>query len=165
MTDGHGGARTPSQPAPVSGPGQHSARTDGGPAQQHAQALRAPTGMDYGDHQAMIASERLAPLAQATMPTPPSPAPTGGTAVAATGTPAAPGYAGGPFGAPSAQPNVPVTNGAAIGPGAGSEAMTLPQGSAPQTTGAMTQMLQKMSATDTTGVLGQLYQLARARGV
>ena len=49
MANGHGGQRTPANPAPVSGPGALSARTDGGPT--------APPPMvgdgSYGDTQDM----------------------------------------------------------------------------------------------------------------
>lgn len=55
---GHGGYRAPAQPAAVSGPGQLSQRTDGGPAQ----ALSAPTGLPYGMHQQEINEQRTNPL-------------------------------------------------------------------------------------------------------
>lgn len=41
MANGHGGYRRPTNPAPVSGPGRLSRRTDGGP--------QVPPGGDYGD--------------------------------------------------------------------------------------------------------------------
>ena len=46
MAEQHGGKRTPRNPAPVSGPGKLSRRTDGGPAQVNAQM----TGMAYGEN-------------------------------------------------------------------------------------------------------------------
>lgn len=163
MANGHGGPRTPAHPAPVSGPGAHSQRTDGGPGDQHAQALRAASGQDYGDRKSQIDQQRISPLSQATMPAPApvSPATTGGPA-GAGGSPTPPT----PFGGPSTRPGEPVTQGVAIGPGAGPEALSAPV-TAPgqQASGAMTQLLQRMSATDTTGVLAQLYQAARSRGV
>ena len=42
---GKGGYQRPSSPAPVSGPGSMSQRTDGGPSQP----IRDMTGGDYGD--------------------------------------------------------------------------------------------------------------------
>jgi hypothetical protein len=42
---GDGGYQAPRNPAPVSGPGKLSKRTDGGPAQ----ALMTPTGLPYGE--------------------------------------------------------------------------------------------------------------------
>ena len=47
MADGHGGARTPANPAAVSGPGALSQRTDGGPAQMLA------SGGEYGSRKDM----------------------------------------------------------------------------------------------------------------
>lgn len=49
--DQRGGPRQPSNPAAVSGPGRLSQRTDGQP-------LRAPTGGDYGERQALLAQQR-----------------------------------------------------------------------------------------------------------
>jgi len=49
---------TPRDPAPVSGPGALSRRTDGGPSQP----IRTPTGLPYGDRQALEESQRAAPL-------------------------------------------------------------------------------------------------------
>jgi hypothetical protein len=46
MAEGRGGYRKPNSPAPVSGPGQLSRRTDGGP-QQTTQPM---TGMGYGEN-------------------------------------------------------------------------------------------------------------------
>ena len=47
MAEQHGGKRTPRNPAPVSGPGRLSRRTDGGPAQVNAQM----TGRRYERHE------------------------------------------------------------------------------------------------------------------
>ena len=44
MPNGHGGYRKPEHPAPASGPGRLSKRTDGGPGQK----LANYTGLDYG---------------------------------------------------------------------------------------------------------------------
>lgn len=139
--------------------GKNSKRTDGGPAQ----ALSAPTGQGYGERKAEISSERIAPLgAKAPLPKP-----------AAVSAPSAgdqsvqmPQYQGGAFNAPSERPNEPVTAGVASGPGPGPEALSLPNAQGVQPgTGAMAQMLQRMSATDTTGVLGQLLTSAQAFNV
>lgn len=85
----HGGYRAPANPAPVSGPGALSQRTDGGPTQ--AQML--PTGGEYGSRQEMQAIQSGAPLAAK---------------------PALPG-----LGDPSARPDEPITAGAPVGPGPG----------------------------------------------
>ena len=54
-----GGKRTPANPAPVSGPGALSRRTDGGPSQP----IRVPTGGAYGQAQALETQQQAAPLA------------------------------------------------------------------------------------------------------
>lgn len=120
-----GGARQPANPAPVSGPGQLSRRTDGGPGDQK-QPIRVPTGGNYGDATQMMKLQQAAPLA----------ASPGG---------AAPGPLAGlqlpemtPFNAPTEQPDVPVTDGAPLGPGAGPEALNL----TPQTDTDMQRLLQ-----------------------
>lgn len=115
----HGGARQPSNPAPVSGPGQLSRRTDGGPGSDR-QPIRVPTGGEYGDAAAMMKLQQQAPLAE----TP--------------GGEVSPGLLAGiqipettPINAESTQPGVPVTDGADLGPGADSSALgiTPPQDS------------------------------------
>lgn len=95
--NGHGGQRTPANPAPVSGPGALSARTDGGPT--------SPPPMrgdgSYGDSADMESIQ-------------------GG---ASTQAPAGPGARDlVPLGAPSQAPTEPVTAGAALGPGVGPQA-------------------------------------------
>lgn len=61
MANGQGGYRQPSNPAPVSGPGQHSRRTDGQPAQRLPDAK-------YGEQQAFQQAQQGAPMSQATTP-------------------------------------------------------------------------------------------------
>lgn len=94
MANGHGGDRTPSKPAAVSGPGALSGRTDG-------QAQRIANGGGYGDRKAMQEIQSGAPMAEATGA--PAPAPV-------------------PLTAPSQRPDEPVTAGAAAGAGIGPEA-------------------------------------------
>lgn len=113
MANGHGGPRTPSSPAPVSGPGALSKRTDGGPGAK--QPVRDITGLPYGQGQEMQQIQKAAPMA----------ASSGGTAAAALGAHNAPRSSGVAFGAPTQQPDVPVTAGAASGPGPGPEALGL----------------------------------------
>jgi hypothetical protein len=115
VANGHGGSRTPSSPAPVSGPGSLSKRTDGGPASAH-QPIRVPTGGAYGDASALQATQQGAPMAAS-----------GGGDQVAPGLLAGMSIPTGPgLGAPSQQPGTPVTDGAASGPGAGPEALGLP---------------------------------------
>lgn len=105
MANGHGGHRTPSHPAPVSGPGKYSRRTDGQPI------MDAPGGA-YGDRQELHTLQQQAPLAGS----PATPAPQGVDLSQVV-----------PLGAPSAQPNVPVTAGADAGAGPGMDAMGIPE--------------------------------------
>lgn len=107
MPGGRGGKRTPAHPAPVSGPGALSARTDGGPGQP----VRVVSGGGYGDRKAMVEQQQAAPMQQ------------GGPSVPAAqpgqGQPQQ-GFSGpvvDPFG-PSRRPGEPATAGAASGPGA-----------------------------------------------
>ena len=120
-----GGARQPSNPAPVSGPGQLSRRTDGGPGDAK-QPIRVPTGGNYGDATQMMKLQQNAPLAAS---------PGGDVASPMAGMQLPPGV---DFGAGTEQPDVPVTNGAALGPGAGPEAL----GITPQSDDDMKRLLQ-----------------------
>lgn len=104
---GRGGYQRPSNPAPVSGPGPLSRRTDGGPG---GQPVRTPTGLPYGEAGELAQAQRAAPLAE-------SP---GGADV--TGVPVA-NLVG--FGEPTTEPGTPVTAGAALGAGPGPEALGL----------------------------------------
>lgn len=110
-----GGYRQPSSPAPVSGPGSLSKRTDSGPADSK-QPIRVPTGGAYGDATQLQQAEQGAPMG----------ASAGGDAaplglLAGLQIPAGPA-----FSAASQRPDVPVTDGAASGLGAGPEALGIP---------------------------------------
>lgn len=94
MADGHGGYRRPSTPAPVSGPGQLSKRTDGGPVS--GQPVQDVGGFEYGGRKDFREIQGAAPMAQAPEPVPFT-----------------------PLTAPSQRPDEPVTAGAALGPGEG----------------------------------------------
>lgn len=116
MANGHGGSRTPSSPAPVSGPGALSRRTDGGPSDSK-QPIRVPTGGAYGDATQLQQAEQGAPMGAAAGGDQGVPA----GLLAGLSIPTGPG-----FGEASQQPGVPVTDGAAGGLGAGPEALGLP---------------------------------------
>jgi hypothetical protein len=105
-----GGYRRPAKPAPVSGPGKLSRRTDGGPAKQ---PLRALPDADYGEQATFRADQQGAPMAKAASA--PQAAPTPGADLSNVV----------PFGAPSQRAGEPVTAGAAAGAGAGPEALGL----------------------------------------
>lgn len=117
------------------------------------------TDGNYGDRTAMLAQEHSAGMAQQPN-TPPIPsataAPTGGQG----GAPPGPG-----FGAASARPDEPVTNGVAVGPGAGPEALGYPTGQMGPANGAMTQMLSQFAPTDASGVVASLLARAQELGV
>lgn len=104
MTDGRGGYRRPTNPAPVSGPGRLSKRTDG------KQPMMSLPDAKYGEQKAFQAAQAAAPMA----------ADAGG--LAAFAAPASgPNPANVvPIGAPTQNPNEPIQAGLPMGPGAGS---------------------------------------------
>ena len=91
MAEGHGGYRQPANPAPVSGPGPMSQRTDGGPGDPQPQRW-VPTS-DYGGATEMQEVQQGAPMA--------------GQMQAV------------PLDAPTQRPDEPITAGAPFGPGPG----------------------------------------------
>jgi hypothetical protein len=125
-----GGYRKPTNPAPVSGPGSLSQRTDGGPAD--TQAARYISGLPYGEGQEMMNIQQSAPMAaapsieQSNMPP--------GLASAAASQSLI------PLNAPSNRPDEPVTHGADMGPGGSSAVLGLPNNAA-----LMNQDVQNMS--------------------
>lgn len=94
-----GGYRRPSTPAPVSGPGSMSARTDGGPSDR--QPMRAIPDAAYGEQAEFMDIQSGAPMAAE----PSMPPPVG-------------------LDAPTSRPDEPITAGAGAGPGPGPD--TLP---------------------------------------
>lgn len=100
MPDGRGGYRRPNNPAPVSGPGAMSRRTDGGAATQPEMIA---SGNGYGERKAMEEIQ-------------------GGAAMQGGGGAPTPAPSAIPFDAPTQNPGEPVTAGAALGPGIGPEA-------------------------------------------
>jgi hypothetical protein len=102
MANGHGGYRQPSEPAPVSGPGALSKRTDG-------QGARYMAGGEYGEGQEMMDLQTSAPMSQA----PRASRPRGG------GRPTMPGSSVTPLFSPSERPDEPLTAGAPFGAGPG----------------------------------------------
>lgn len=104
MADGRGGYQRPSQPAPVSGPGKLSRRTDGQPT------VDIPNPA-YGEQTDFRAAQQGAPMESS------GASPTG--AAAPVSSPVV------PLGAATARPGEPVTAGAATGPGPGPEALGL----------------------------------------
>ena len=103
----HGGYRRPSNPAPVSGPGAHSQRTDG---RVNVQDL---ANAKYGENANFRAIQTAAPM---------------GGGPAAPTTQAAPQALPAPtqLTAPTQNPTQPVTAGADAGPGPGSSVLGIP---------------------------------------
>ena len=92
-----GGYRKPNNPAPVSGPGSLSQRTDGGPTQPATYIPGLPQGQGQETYNNQVAAPMAGnPIPQMEMPT--------------------------PLMAPTARPNEPITSGVDIGAGPGSEA-------------------------------------------
>lgn len=106
MADGHGGMRTPANPAPVSGPGALSRRTDGQPA-------RYASGMPYGDGQDFYDLQTSAPLAATDN------VQAGRRQARQSGAAPVPAAVATPLFSPTQRPEEPVTAGAAYGPGPG----------------------------------------------
>ena len=129
-----GGYRKPENPAPMSGPGALSQRTDGGPAQ----GARYISGLPYGQGQATYDQQTAAPMAAAS-PMPSAPA-------------SAPMEMPTPLMAPTGRPNEPITSGIDLGDGAGSGALNLPN---QQPTLATT--LRKIAQFDNSGDAELLY--------
>ena len=130
-----GGMRTPNNPAPVSGPGRLSRRTDGGPQQTAA----AMTGMAYGENQEFEAIQGAAPMAA----TPPL----GG---GRPGAPSGGGMAGltaEPLFSPTGFPDEPITAGADFGPGVGPD----PMASVARQQQPLSYLFSRMASNDPTG--------------
>ena len=124
-----GGMRTPSNPAPVSGPGALSQRTDGGPTQ----AATYMSGLPYGQGQQNYDNQVAAPMAgnpipQMEMPT--------------------------PLMAPTSRPNEPITAGVNIGDGPGSEAM----GRLPNRAYTLTEVFRNLIQYDASGDAELVYR-------
>lgn len=146
MPDGRGGYRQPRNPAPVSGPGQLSRRTDGGP-QQSTQPM---TGMGYGENEEFNAMQGGAPLAAT---------PSVSNARARKTSPTGQGGAAAvPLFSPTGFPEEPVTAGAAFGPGAG------PQPMPSMNNGSLTSIFSRIAANDSSGEAMQMLALAQRLG-
>jgi hypothetical protein len=108
-----GGYRKPSNPAPVSGPGSLSQRTDGGPGQP----VREVPAAYYGERQEMRDIQGGAQMAQGSMPTGSPTMPSNGMTPPAA--PVSLGQGITPLTDPTERPDEPITAGAPLGPGPG----------------------------------------------
>lgn len=91
-----GGYRKPNNPAPVSGPGALSRRTDGGPGSK--QAMKEIRTGKYGESKALMEQQQGASLAGSPTPAPQVAAPKATPLFAPTERPSEPVTTGMPFG-------------------------------------------------------------------
>jgi hypothetical protein len=143
-----GGYRRPANPAPVSGPGAMSQRTDGQPA-------RYMSGGQYGEGQELMEMQTSAPMSESRTSVP-SVRPSRGRGQGN----AAGGSAGltGLF-APSERPNEPITAGMPFGAGPGQNLSTPPS--------RVAQLFQRIAAAatdDETGKMEYIANLLMSRG-
>jgi hypothetical protein len=145
MADGRGGYRQPRDPAPVSGPGRLSRRTDGGP-QQTTQPM---TGMGYGENAEFNAMQGGAPLAAT---------PSVSNARARSTSPTGQGGAAAvPLFSPTGFPEEPITAGASFGPGDGPGSPMRPM-MMPSREPDMLESLAKVAPYDRTGRIASIVQ-------
>ena len=146
----HGGYRQPANPAPVSGPGRMSARTDGGPGAK--QNVAAMTGGQYGDSQDLAQLQGSAPMAASGMVKP-------GTSQPLLGSTPSPSEAPFDLNAGTTAPDEPISAGAPYGPGPGPE--VLRQGARP---GQSAAVLASMLPYDTDGSIRAMFEVAKQNG-
>lgn len=142
-----GGYRQPANPAPVSGPGALSQRTDGGPIDgviPNTQGPKYMPGLGYGKGGENMANQQAAPLAGS--PTPNMPAANVPPAI--------------PLSAPTMRPNEPITAGVDFGPGPGSEAIQIPNMAV-----SPSHTIRTMAQNDPTGDAELLYRALLSRGL
>lgn len=141
MAEQRGGYRRPNNPAPVSGPGSMSRRTDGGPSQP----MRYISGGEYGEGQEMMNLQGSAPMSQA----PKTPR---GAAVEQRPMRQAPR-----LDAPTERDDEPLTAGAPVGSGVGPEALSGGMGTP--------QDLNSQDVSDLKGYLPSMIRMAEQPGV
>jgi len=110
---GKGGYQRPTSPAPVSGPGALSQRTDGGPGS--TQAARYVSGLEYGQGQQLMDIQQSAPMAASGS----APSRAASAQPAMTQAPLT------PLTAASGRPSEPITHGADVGAGPAMDSLGL----------------------------------------
>lgn len=143
MAEQQGGYRRPSNPAPVSGPGALSRRTDG-------QGARYMSGGPYGEGQELMELQTSAPMSKA----PAQPRMRQGRPA---GQVVEEGMRPTPLFAPTERPDEPITAGAPFGPGPG------PSQAAPSPA-SFASTLYKLLPYDRDGSISRLFQTAVRRG-
>jgi hypothetical protein len=141
MANGHGGKRTPANPAPVSGPGALSRRTDGQPAMR-------VTGMPYGENADFYDLQQQAPMSRTSVA--PRGSAQGGTASSTASVV--------PLFDATQRPNEPVTSGAVLGPGPG-------PAPAPTVRPKASTRLYLIAQYDTTGEISAMADILASRGL
>jgi hypothetical protein len=132
-----GGYREPSNPAPVSGPGALSQRTDGGPTQ----GAKYISGLPYGQGQQTYSNQVAQPMAGN---------PFEGMLAGIT-----------PLTAPTERPNEPITSGMSFGAGPGPEVLPAPP---VMTEPTILSVLRKIAQQDTTGETELIYRMMEDSG-
>lgn len=143
-----GGYQKPNNPAPVSGPGKLSRRTDGGPGSK--QAMQQMTGGKYGENKALMEQQQGAPLAGSPTPNPRVSAPAQQAPVT-------------PLFAPTARPDEPVTAGMPFGPGP-EQIVGMQNLNNKAEFASLSTSLLPLLKYDTTGSVKVLYDIAVKRG-
>ena len=105
MVENRGGYQQPNNPAPVSGPGALSQRTDGGAVDGMTQPAQNYTGFPYGENKSLEQQQSAAPMA--------------GSLASSFADLVA-------LDAPTQRPDEPLTAGINMGEGPGREALNLP---------------------------------------
>jgi len=141
---GPGGYRAPSNPAPVSGPGALSKRTDGGPTQ----GAKYISGLPYGQGQETYSNQLAAPMAGNPM----SGSAMGNSGLVQMEMPTE-------LMAATSRPNEPITSGIDIGDGPGSSSLRLPN----QEPNILT-IMQRLAENDPSGDSELIYNTLLQRG-
>lgn len=141
-----GGYQKPSNPAPVSGPGALSRRTDGGPTQ----GVKKMSGGGYGERTALTELQQAAPMAASPQPR----ISTAGLGAAATLPPLV------PLTAPTQRPDEPMSSGMPFGPGPGPEALKMRRDE-----DTLSNVLAKIAPFDETGQVSDILNYLTSRGM
>ena len=144
MAEQQGGYRQPSNPAPVSGPGALSRRTDG-------QGARYMAGGEYGEGQEMMDLQTSAPMSKAPAQ-PRMRQPRSGRQVVEEDMQVTPLFA------PTERPDEPITAGAPFGPGPGPAQQRVVAGRA-------SSRLLALASYDESGDLGFMADILVSRGL
>lgn len=155
------GAGSPSAPQPASIPA---------PVDQHPQGARVPTGLPYGQRQALQNAQRVMPVSGGAAPTPPPPPP--GPPTAGTLPPDHPAVLQAaqnfsppirPLTRPTDRPFEPIQSGIRSGPGPGPEALLQPAPNA-QSTNNLSALLAQIAQQSGSQAVAELAQKAAANG-